>query len=355
MRWMRTIRAALLMTACLGGAAAAADPPAATPGVEAAKKADALFHEGVRFVTQQSWKEAEEKFLGAWALNPTYDVAANLGQTQYRMGKYRDAAEHLAFALKHWPIIGKKEPREGAQKRFEEVRGHVGAVKIQVSVAGATVLVDGKEVGKSPIEIEVYVEPGKRTFAAKLAGYEDAKQTIEATAGGEQSVTMALMASVSAAKVVPAASASAAQSPPVPSAGSSTQRRSVVPGVVLGGAAGVALATSIGLLVNGGAKGSSARDTHDAILKAGHSCVMGASNYDARCAQLSNTGKAGDTLHNVGVGLLVGAGVAAVGAAAYFLWPVSSASRATMSRRRSLSLAPSVSVTSAGLLISGAF
>jgi hypothetical protein len=144
-------------------------------------------------VKQKKWAEAEAKLLGALALNPSYDVAVNLGQTQYRLGKYRDAAENIAFALRSWPIVAKKEQREAAVKRLEEVRKLVATVTIRVSVPGAMVLVDGKEIGRSPLTAEVFVDPGTRTIEAKLAGFLDAKQTITTVKGDAQELSIALI------------------------------------------------------------------------------------------------------------------------------------------------------------------
>ncbi|HTE17232.1 MAG TPA: hypothetical protein VK689_02495, partial [Armatimonadota bacterium] len=116
--------------------------------------------QGTELYAGQKWQEAEEAFLGAWAIRKTYDIAANLGHAEHKLGKWRNAAEHFAFALRNWPFAGKPEPRELARQRFEEVRAKVGAVTIEVSVAGAEVAIDGKTVGVSPLPAEAYVEPG---------------------------------------------------------------------------------------------------------------------------------------------------------------------------------------------------
>ncbi len=82
----------------IGERAAAAQPAQAAPIAPAdavAERAEALFREANALVKQQRWAEAEASYLAVWALRPTYDVAANLGHTQYRLGKLREAAEHL--------------------------------------------------------------------------------------------------------------------------------------------------------------------------------------------------------------------------------------------------------------------
>ena len=51
--------------------------------------------------------EAYDILLGAWRKKPTYDVAANLGSVELRLGKVRDAAEHLAFSVREYPPSGR--------------------------------------------------------------------------------------------------------------------------------------------------------------------------------------------------------------------------------------------------------
>ena len=242
---------------------AAAQTPASAPAPSA--KAEDLFHEALRLVAQQQWPEAEQKFLAAWALNPSYDVAANLGQTEYRLGKHRDAAEHLAYAIRNWPLVGKREPRERAEKRLVEVRTLVASLKVHVNVAGATVLVDGTPVGRSPLDAEVFVDAGTHTVEAKLDGYADARAQVTVEKGATAAPALALERP---APAPPPTGTGSAAPPPVPGA-----RRSVVPGAVMGGAAGVAVAVGVGLIVVGAQKRTSAETMAMSILAAHHSCV----------------------------------------------------------------------------------
>src|SRR5690349_10684657 len=98
----------------LTGAAAAQQPT--TP---ASKRAQQLFSEGLLLVDAEKWSEAEAKFEQAWAQNPSVSVAANLGQVQARLGKYKEAAEHLEFAVRYWPS-GQEEKRQRTDQRLTE-------------------------------------------------------------------------------------------------------------------------------------------------------------------------------------------------------------------------------------------
>ncbi|WP_437571454.1 PEGA domain-containing protein [Sorangium sp. So ce542] len=129
----------------------------------------------------------------AWELNPTFDVAYNLGNTEYQLKKHREAAQYQSFALRHWPLLkGVAKLKPNAKKWLAESRAQVGAVGVTVSMAGAEVLVDGKAVGKAPLEGEVFVEPGEHRVEARLSGYETASQTVRVGKGGTVKVELAM-------------------------------------------------------------------------------------------------------------------------------------------------------------------
>ncbi|WP_437938774.1 hypothetical protein [Sorangium sp. So ce341] len=93
----------------------------------------------------RKYQEAEALLLPAWELNPTFDVAYNLGNTEYQLKKYREAAQYLSFALRHWPLLkGVAKLKPNAEKWLAESRAQVGAVGVTVSMAGAEVPVEAR-------------------------------------------------------------------------------------------------------------------------------------------------------------------------------------------------------------------
>ena len=213
---MRSLRRLplLLLLACSPAAPALAQPTPAAPAPNRpapAKNAEQLYREGMDFVAKQKWAEAEARFREAFAMSPTYDTAANLGHTQQKLGKIREAAEHLSFALRHWPVAGKREPRELTEKTLGELRPQLGTLAIEVSVPGALVVVSGREVGRAPIAYEVFVDPGAVTVEAKLDGYQVAQQAITAEKGKRYEVKLAMQKE---AAPVPSVTATASATAP---------------------------------------------------------------------------------------------------------------------------------------------
>jgi hypothetical protein len=315
----------------LAVAAATLEPSRAhaqtTPKTEAVTRADVFYKEGVRLYSEKKWLEAESAFRNAWGLNPTFDVAYNLGSTEYQLGKYVEAAEYLSRAIRDWPLLSATSAlRETARTRLAESRAQVGALRVRVNVDGAEVTVSGKATGKTPLETEVFVAPGPVNVSARLEGYVTVPHSVTVAKGEEREVSLTMVPAV-------------------------VHKRSVVPGAVLGGVAGAALVTGIGLYGGGRAKVTSGANERDAILRVGHACVTGALNYDARCPDVESTAKTANALQQAGVGLMVGAGAAAVGTVIYFLVPTSSAG----AKSGRLLLTPAVSPGNAGLVLSGSF
>ncbi|MEO7330719.1 MAG: PEGA domain-containing protein [Minicystis sp.] len=293
---------------------------------------------------QQKWEQCRAALLAAWGIKKHPQVAGNLAACEAKLGLYRDAAEHVSYFLRELKAESPPERRALGEAVLKEARTKIATVTVKVDAAGAEVLVDGKSVGQAPLEGAVFLEPGHHTIEARRDLDPSVRKAVELVAGGTEEVS--LQVTPAAVVVEKVGKGERVAMPP------EEQKRSLVPGLVLGGAAGAALISGIALLVDAGAKGSSATELRDQILKDAHSCVASAPNYDTRCTEVAGLSSSGDTRNRVGIGLLAGAGAAAVGAAVYVLWPAGS--RGSPSHQR-LRIVPAVSAKDAGLLFSGTF
>ena len=195
MRELTVIMTALLS---LAGATLAATSAGQTPTAAAlsgaSNSAAAVRHyeEGVKAAKSARWNSAYEEFLAAWKLKQHYQIAANLGRAELKLGKYRDAAEHLAYFLREAPHVDEAE-RAAAQAMLDEARAKVVALTILVDRAGAEVLVDGVAIGKAPLGQEVFVEPGRRTVEARLGGLENDRKALDIGPGSTRRVLLTLV------------------------------------------------------------------------------------------------------------------------------------------------------------------
>ncbi|WP_437929607.1 PEGA domain-containing protein [Sorangium sp. So ce291] len=173
-------------------------------------KARQLFEDGVKAAKAGKWDDAHAAFLAAWGLKPHYQIASNLGVASLRVGKPRDAAEYLTLYLREAPAT-KVQERQRAEASLKEARTQVAAVTVRVAPDGAEVTVDGKLVGRAPLADPVFLDPGRHEVGAKLDRYVAQVRTVEATAGGTETLVLEL------------------QRPPAPDADGAGAGRSVAP------------------------------------------------------------------------------------------------------------------------------
>ncbi|WP_437944880.1 PEGA domain-containing protein [Sorangium sp. So ce296] len=283
--------------------------------------------------------------LPAWELNPTFDVAYNLGNTEYQLKKYREAAQYLSFALRHWPLLkGVAKLKPNAEKWLAESRAQVGAVGVTVSMAGAEVLVDGKVTGRAPLEGEVFVEPGEHRVEARLSGYETASQTVRVGKGGTAKVELAMtLAKSEANEATPVANVAEGASAPGAGAGAPVEKKTPAvpeqqeqrpqertwwPVIALGAASAVGLGLGVGMTVASNSANSEARAQQHKIFTAGGGCVASPS-FAGQCAELHDAGERAGRLGDIALASYIASGVLATAALTYALWPGRGGEKAT--------------------------
>ncbi|MDI1432322.1 PEGA domain-containing protein [Polyangium sorediatum] len=313
---LSTVSFALLLA---GSAPAYAD--------DAARAAE-LFATGNKLFDEEKWAEAEASYQAAWDLRKSFDLAGNLGDVEMTLGQFRDAAEHLSYALEEFPAGGKPEVREALQKRLDEAKKQVGTVTIGTNIGGAKIFVDGRLVGQAPLAKAVFVDPGKRVIEAKLPGHDDVLRTVDVEKAQSQEVNLVL----------------------APKIGGAPGGKSKVLIGVGGGLALVGIGAGIGLLVAASGADSDAKALDSAMPDA--ACDPAHPDHAANkgnCATLLSTLQRKDTFTNIGTGALIAGGVLAVGTVVYALLPTKK--QATMG----FTLVPTVTPTFAGFAATGQF
>lgn len=293
--------------ALLGGTGAASAGDAQLSEKDRADKAAELYKQANKLYDDQQLSLAEALYRKSWDLQKTFGVASNFGAVELELGKGREAAELLRYAVSHFPAKGKPETRAALEARLEKAKQLVGTARIRTTSAGAEVFVDGKSLGMAPLTEDVYLDPGSHTFEAKQKDHLDAKQTILAIAGKAQDVTLSLPAAPKKAPPPPVATTKE-PSPKWP-----------IPGIVM------AVTGVVGLGVGGTFIGAAEINRGDAVrlrdklVAANVNCPAGS----ADCTQLHAITQRADMFGNTGIGLLIGGGALAAAGVAYVLWPAS--------------------------------
>jgi hypothetical protein len=168
--------------------AAAPTPMQSAPGAVAGQsnadteKARALWYRGVEAFRAGDYEAARVAFEQCYKLMPKTDVLRNLSISELESGHYVSGARHLTQLLKSPEALNDKARKE-AEKRLAQAEAQVGRLAIVVDVTGADVVVDGVNMGKSPLDGSVYVEPGQHVLLVSKQGYPTEQRQLFALAG----------------------------------------------------------------------------------------------------------------------------------------------------------------------------
>jgi hypothetical protein len=165
------------MSIALSGTSAAQAVSPLDAGAKADTEAADFFAKGKAAFAAQRFEEAYKAFQEAWARKKTFDTAGNLAQVDLKLGKLRDAAEHLQYAVKNFPLSGDQKPKAVMQKHLEETRSKLHTLTLDIKVPGAEIYIDGVLVGTSPhdaffLDAGTLDQPIRRTIDVKHPGYE---------------------------------------------------------------------------------------------------------------------------------------------------------------------------------------
>lgn len=166
-------------------------PAQAQPSHEHSPSAEGWFRLGKTLAAQGKTQEAYEAYLAAWKLNRrSPEVACNLGDIELELSKTRDAAEHLGFCDRHFPVTGTEKQRSAVRNRFNDARNKVASITIELQPERASISVDGEPAGESPLEMPIFVEPGSHSIKMEHHGYLPAEKQVHLQRG--QHITIAL-------------------------------------------------------------------------------------------------------------------------------------------------------------------
>ena len=178
-RWLRWL-AVLTMVSSL--------PLMAASDVE--KEAATRFQRGVGLYKDGDFEAALTEFKQAYRLAPFYEVLYNIGLTQRRLYQYGAAVKSLNDYLAEGGKKVTPARRELVRKELEEIRALTASVTVKVTGEGiSTILVDGEEVGKTPMREPLLLRPGKHTITATRTD-ETASETVSLLTGSDLTVTL---------------------------------------------------------------------------------------------------------------------------------------------------------------------
>lgn len=312
-------RAAAVLAVTVASATAVSQPAPAGGGGPAQAGADATvaavvkqhYAAGRAAADAKQWPKAAEEFGKAYALKPLPQLAGNLGEAELRIGRFRDAAEHIDRFLRE-DKGALPEDKKAGEGWLTEAKKKIVTLKIAVDEAGAEVLIDDKAIGTSPLPPEVYVDPGKHTVVARKG-----TARAEATDTYEAGWTRVMKLVIQEPGAVSTATATGSTTGPV----ATTSPPSTFPArtvVLAGGAAVTLVGLAIGIagtVISAGKAGE-----RDAVCST--DCPRaGEPNYQETKDKWASLDGERVSNANMGAAGFVVGGIAAVGTGlVYFVW-----------------------------------
>ena len=361
-------RGALAWSCILGIAAALHSSPALAQGSQSPTN-DAspdtenavaeLMRTGVSRYGKKDFESARDAFEKAWRLKRHAAIAASLAEVEMKLGKYRDAAEHLSYYLAHAPTA-REASRADAETQLEECRKHVGRVTVAVDTPSATVFVDQVQVGAAPLEDAVWLEPGEHALHAERDGRSSPAVHITMVAGA--SLAIRLVLTPAPGKPTNTPSPSTPRQKRIETSAPKVVERPTdsKPWVLVGGVALTAVAVGVGVFYTvransdeGEANSTLAnleRDADPSVVSSKSVCSEGAMRPQ-ECESVSAKLKDADSGRNVATAAFISAGVlglATVGALIFWPGPVESKSAR-------ISVGPWADGAGRGFQVSGSF
>lgn len=179
--WVAVLGAPLDALAQAAEPAGASQAPAQDADAQARWKA--LIASGLEKFQQKSFDGALEAFQAAWRIQEHAELAASLAETQMKLGRFAEAAEHWEYYLAHGPL-----DREEAEAALAECRKHLGAVRMSMDALGATLAVNGRTIPRWSATsdggaVQIWLAPGTHRLQAHRDGRASAPATVTVEAG----------------------------------------------------------------------------------------------------------------------------------------------------------------------------
>ncbi len=159
----------------------------------APESADELVERGVKLRVEGNDAKALEVFTRAHALSPSARTTAQIGLAEGALHRWLDAEAHLSTALAQHdtPWIENRRNREALEQALASVRSHIGTITV-TGPEGTEVVVEGKRVGRLPLNEPLRLPEGPARIEASAAGRRPAAAEITVAGGLASNVILDL-------------------------------------------------------------------------------------------------------------------------------------------------------------------
>ncbi|HEU5057943.1 MAG TPA: PEGA domain-containing protein [Kofleriaceae bacterium] len=191
--------------------------PARADDTRAAKReADRHFKNGVKLFDESKYSEALAEFEQAYALASHPLVLYNLASTHRALSQYAQAVDFYNRFLAEGKGVVKPAQLARGQRELDDVLRLIARVDVTTEPEGATVSVDGRVVGPTPLGQPLILGPGDHVVGATLDGHQPAERAFRVAAGDTLAVALTLARKVDEPAAVETGGGGAAVVEPAP-------------------------------------------------------------------------------------------------------------------------------------------
>lgn len=210
---------------------------------EQKERAKKHFQAGLLLLETESYDSAAKEFESSVALYPTKNGYFNLANCYFALQRYQETLETInKLKVEFFQELDKGWQKEIA-KLEDKLQKNAVKIAIRVNVDGATIQLDGKSVGESPIDEPLLVAPGEHRIQAFANLYQDETRTLILEPGAEEAreVSFTLTRAIDAeSRAVASADNKLAQDDALPRKGAQKKRIWTWVAYGLGAGAGIA-------------------------------------------------------------------------------------------------------------------
>ena len=294
----------------------AAARPAAAQGTSE-KAAQRAFEDGMKLLEQGKTAEACPKLEESQRLDPAMGTQFRLAECWEKLGRTASAWALFRQVVSEAQAAGRTDRAAVSIARVTALEPRLTRILIVVApsarVPGLIIRRDGAAVDEALFGHAVAVDPGSHLITATAPGKKAWEMQQQASSGTVE-VTIPALEPGNGAPAIERSTAPVVDvfDAPVEPSG---PKRSLVPGVVLGGVAVAGIGAGIALVMAANGKKADAAAMRFQIPYGGCNVTTLA------CAELADTAGSAGTLSNAAFWTLLGSGLAAAGAVTYFLLP----------------------------------
>jgi len=159
----------------------------------AAREARERFSAGIEHFEAHRYREAIHEFEIAVSLVPSADIWFNVARCYEELREFEPAIQfyrrYLRDRVDPPDRTTVEEHITNLEARLEEARQRglrtptTGTLRVQSNLAGATVHVDGRDVGQTPLDVPMSLEPGEHDVTVEQDGYLPFRSQVDVEAG----------------------------------------------------------------------------------------------------------------------------------------------------------------------------